>query len=193
MAHERKQADGSHIELPVLIFGLVEIHRLQRELESLEEYLRQMAIREPGKQPPLPRTTRLLEALAGNNRFNLLETQDRQEINVFLKNVEDKAPVIHISFAADPSSAFTAKIVAWLRTNIHPYTLLQLGLQPTIAAGCVVRTNNKYFDFSLRHRFHDQRQLLLDALGGRTPQTVDQSITAVTAGAQTARPTGAAV
>lgn len=172
MAHERRE-DGQSLELPVLVFGPVEIHRLQRELEALEEYLQAAAIREPGKQPPLPRTSRILEALAGNNRFNLLVAEDRREVTAFLKAIDQKAPVMHISFAADPSSAFTAKIVAWLRTNIHPYALLHLGLQPAIAAGCMVRTNNKSFDFSLRHRFYDQRQLLLDALGGRTSQTQD--------------------
>jgi len=176
MAHEARK-DGSHLELPVLIFGPVEIHRLQRELEALEEYLEQTAIREPGKQAPLPRTSRLLEALAGNNRFNLLVADERQELATFLKQIDHQAPVIHISFAADPSSAFMAKIVAWFRTNIHPYALVQLGLQPTIAAGCIVRTSNKSFDFSLRHHFYDHRQLLLEALGGASPQPAQGAVT----------------
>jgi F0F1-type ATP synthase delta subunit len=185
MAHERRE-DGQHLELPVLIFGPVEIHRLQRELEALEEYLAAAAIREPGKQAPLPRTSRILESLAGNNRYNLLLAEDRKEVLDFLRTIDEKAPVIHISFAADPSSAFTAKIVAWLRTNIHPYALLHLGLQPTIAAGCVVRTNNKSFDFSLRYRFYEQRKLLLEALGGRTSQNQSGS-----AGAPIADPASA--
>lgn len=154
------------LELPTLIFGPVEIHRLQRELEGLEEYMIQAQIREKGKQAPLPKTSRLLEALAGNNAFNLLLDTDRTKLAEFLKNIAEKAPVIHISFAADPSSAFTAKIVAWLRTNIHPYALLHLGLQPNIAAGCIVRTNNRSFDFSLRNRFYEQRPLLLKSLEG---------------------------
>jgi F0F1-type ATP synthase delta subunit len=174
MAHERRE-DGQHLELPVLVFGPVEVHRLQRELEALEEYLQAAAIREPGTQPPLPRTSRILEALAGNNRFNLLVAEERKEVAAFLKAVDQKAPVIHISFAADPSSAFTAKVVAWLRTNIHPYALLHLGLQPTIAAGCVVRTSNKSFDFSLRNRFLEQRQLLLEALGEHPARKLQQA------------------
>ena len=72
--------------------------------------------------------------------------------------------MIHISFAADPSAAFTDKIVAWFRENIHPFVLIQVGLQPTIAAGCVVRTANHSFDFSLRQHFTKQRQLLIDKL-----------------------------
>ena len=119
----------------------------------------------------MPRTSRILEALAANNGLNLLTATHRHHLQQFLEEVSSKAPVIHISFAADPSATFTAKIVAWLRTNIHPYALLQLGLQPTIAAGCVVRTPNKQFDFSLRNRFHEKRAILLEGLttGGIQP------------------------
>jgi F0F1-type ATP synthase delta subunit len=155
------------LELPILVFGPIEVRRLQRELEALEEYISQSAIREPGKQQALPKTSRLLDALAGNNTKNLLISHDREKLAGFLKDLNKKAPVIHISLAADPSSAFTAKLVAWLRTNVHPYALLQLGLQPSIAAGCILRTNNKTFDFSLRNRFTEQRDLLVKAVGGR--------------------------
>lgn len=150
------------LELPTIVFGPVEIHRLQRELEALEEFLEQATIRQAGTQPPLPRTSRILEALAGNNALNMLLPDDRATLKTFLQEVDGKAPIIHMSFAADPSASFTAKIVAWLRTNIHPHALLHVGLQPALAAGCIVRTANKTFDFSLRNRFLERRQLLLE-------------------------------
>ncbi|HUS26203.1 MAG TPA: hypothetical protein VMY99_02560 [Nevskiaceae bacterium] len=150
--------------LPTLVFGVVEVRRLQRELEALDDYFSQNALRQPGKQVALPRTSRLLDSLAGENHVNLLQAHERQSLAKFLQLVVAQAPNIHISFAADPSSAFTAKLVSWLRSNIHPFALLQLGLQPNIAAGCVVRTPNRVFDFSLRQRFTDQHQLLLQAL-----------------------------
>jgi len=170
MAHESHVAhakSAGQFELPVLIFGPVELHRLQRELEALQEFMAQSAIREPGKQPPLPRLSRLLETLAEDNNLKLLEEKDRARLKHFLTDTAQNAPVVHVSLAADPSSAFTSKLVDWFRQNIHPYTLVQLGLQPNIAAGCVVRTINKSFDFSLRNRFFEQRALLLKAIEGR--------------------------
>ena len=164
MVPKAQRAAHHQLELPAIIFGSVEIHRLQRELESLENYLQQAAVREPGQQAPLPRMSRIMETLAGGNKLNLLQSADRETLATFLKQVDQEAPVIHMSLAADPSAAFTAKVVAWLRANIHPHALLQLGLQPTLAAGCVIRTANKSFDFSLRHRFYEQRQVLLTAL-----------------------------
>lgn len=167
MAPEHGQAaqqTKQQLKLPVLVFGVVEVRRLKRELEGLDEFVRQAAIREPGKQAALPRVSRLLDALATDNSRNLLQDADRQELHQFLVTTEKAAPTMHVSFASDPSSAFTAKLVTWLRANIHPAVLLQIGLQPTIAAGCIVRTANKSFDLSLRQSFEEKRPLLLQAL-----------------------------
>lgn len=152
------------LKLPILVFGVVEIRRLKRELEALDEFMRQSAIREPGKSVALPRMSRLLEAISADNDRNLLKEEDRAELRSFLADVEKTAPSIHVSFASDPSAAFTARLVSWLRDNIHPYTMLQIGLQPSIAAGCIVRTANKQFDLSLRQNLTDQRAKLIEAL-----------------------------
>lgn len=162
------QTERQELKLPVLVFGVVEVRRLKRELEALEDFMRQSAIRAPGTQPALPRLSRLMEAMAADNSRNLLQEADRAEIRHFLEGIEHSAPSLHVSFASDPSSAFVAKLITWLRGNIHPQLLLQIGLQPTIAAGCIVRTPNKVFDLSLRHNLTDQRDKLiavLDALG----------------------------
>lgn len=178
MEHEYGQAVAQtkqQLKLPVLVFGVVEVRRLKREMESLDEFIRQAGIREPGKQAALPRVSRLLDALATDNGRNLLQEADRQELAQFLAATEQTAPTMHISFASDPSSAFVAKLVTWLRANIHPAVLLQIGLQPTIAAGCVVRTANKSFDLSLRQSFDKQRPMLLKALDADRAATTPAS------------------
>lgn len=164
--HQQAGAQGAtqELKLPVLIFGVVEVRRLKRELEALDEFMRQELIREPGKQAALPRLSRLLEAMATDNNRNLLQDADRNEIRQFLAHIEQSAPMVHVSFASDPSSAFIAKLVTWFRTSIHPQVLLQIGLQPTIAAGCIVRTPNKVFDLSLRENLTNQRSKLIEAL-----------------------------
>jgi hypothetical protein len=162
MAHEVAQG-SKPMTLPMLVFGIVEVRRITRELESLDEFLRGMAIRRQTKFE-MPRVSRMLEALASENGCDLLKGAHRKLLMDFLKQVQSNAPAVHMSFAADRSSSFTAKIVGWLRANIHPLTLLQIGLQPTIAAGCVIRTTNHVLDLSLRGRFAEQQQLLIDAI-----------------------------
>lgn len=151
------------LRLPILVFGIVEVRRLKRELEALEEFMIQAGLREPGKQPSLPRVSRLLDALATENHLNLLQPEDRQRMKAFLERTEQHAPTVHMSFATDPSSAFIAKIVTWMRSSLGPDALLEIGLQPTIAAGAILRTNNKVFDLSLREHFAKSTELMLQA------------------------------
>jgi hypothetical protein len=144
---------------------LIDLSRLQREVEAIEIFMAQAKARAGGdKALVMPRTTRNMEVLCHDNGLNLLVEADRTFLKNFLKTIHDKAPRIHISFAADPSAAFIQKIVGWFRGDVHPQTILQVGLQPTIAAGCVVRTTNKYFDLSLRKDFDKHRQLLIDTM-----------------------------
>lgn len=157
---------SAQLALPTLIFGIVEVRRLRLELESLDEFLRGMAIRRETKFE-MPRVSRMLEALARENGRDLLKGNDRKALGDFLQEIDRSAPVIHMSFAADPSASFSAKIVGWLRANVDPLALLEVGLQPTIAAGCVVRTTNKVFDLSLRSQFSQNTQLLLESLRGK--------------------------
>jgi hypothetical protein len=158
---------NARIQLPVQVVGIADINRLIREVEGLDDFLMQAAIRTPGSSMKLPRTSRLLDEFVAVNRFNLLQTADRRAAAAFLQSIKQKAPVLHMSFASDPTAAFTVKLIIWLRTNIHPYLLLKIGLEPRIAAGCIIRTPSRQYDFSLRRHFNDQRDLLINALRGQ--------------------------
>lgn len=164
MEHQSQDAPVTALTLPLTVVSLIDLGRLQRELQAVEVFLSQAAAREPGKSLALPRTTHNLEATAHANKLNLLVKEDRQKMTEFLQMVREKAPHVQISFASDPSAAFLQKIVSWFRTTIHPLVILQVGLQPTIAAGCILRTNNKYFDLSLRKFFKSQRPVLVDKI-----------------------------
>lgn len=162
-------------QLPLLVVGPADVLRLQRELESLDEYLHQASLREGGQETAkLPRTSRILDDFAAINELNLLQPAVRRDAVSFLVDTAHTSPVVTMSFGADPSSAFISKIVAWLRQNTHPLVLLRIGLQPNIGAGCTLRTTNHYFDFSLRQHFESQKQVLIDQLHaadakGQTP------------------------
>ena len=138
--------------------------RVARELDAVDDFLREAALRKHGATTALPKTSKGLRDLAASNGLNFLRQPDRAKASRLLAKLQAEAPIMHVSFAADPSAAFVGKIVTYLRQNIHPYVLVQIGLQPSIAAGCTVRTTNKYFDFSLRQHLLKNRQLLIKAL-----------------------------
>jgi hypothetical protein len=152
--------------LPVGIVSKADVVRLKKELEELDENLNQSRLRKGGEPSSVPKTTTVLEDFAQAAGSNLLHKDDRAKLLKLVEMIETTSPVIHISFATTPNPAFLEKITKWFRQEIHPTTLLQTGLQPSIAAGCVVRTPNKQFDLSLKHFLVDKQDLLLQQLRG---------------------------
>lgn len=155
------------VVLPASVVGKTDLIRLRRELDALENYLHQEALR--GTKPEefkLPKTTRMLDDFAQANGLNLLHRADHERITAILDTLMEKAPVMHLSFSVEPSAAFTAKLTAWFRQNVASDSLIQIGLQPNIPAGCMLRTKNKQFDLTLRKRFAENRHLLSDQLHG---------------------------
>ena len=167
MAPEQAMTPQSEaLHLPNSVVTKVDVGRLLRELEQVDEFLHQSAVRAPGTPVKLPRTSRLFDEVVAENKLNLLQEADRTRLLTFVRQIQTSAPVMHISFSADPSPRFVQKLITWLRAEIHPIVLLQIGLQPNIGAGCVVRTTNKYFDLSLRSRFKDHRPDLAKLMQG---------------------------
>lgn len=149
--------------LPRSVVGPVDVRRLTREVEALDDFMRQAAIR-GGSTNTMPKVSHELTELTESNGLNLLQVDDRGKTARTLVVLHKSAPVLHISFAADPSASFVNKIIDYLRSNIHPYALVQIGLQPSIGAGCEVRLSSRVFDFSLRTSLLAKRELLTQAL-----------------------------
>jgi F0F1-type ATP synthase delta subunit len=165
------------LQLPVVIASPTDLGRLIRELAMIDEQLLQLSLRKPGSEVKLPKTTQLMDQLISINKLNLLQPEDRQWLQQALEAVSQKAPVIHMSFSVDPSTAFLEKLMVWLRREIHPLMMITIGLQPNIGAGCVVRSTNRVFDFSLRQNFALKRAMLRQALSA-SPPAVPAPITA---------------
>lgn len=145
-----------------------DVGRLLRELEMLNNFFGQQAIRQPGTAIQAPKTSNVFEEMVTKNNLNLLQEADRNQLAVFLTSLREEAPVLHMSFSVEPSPLITQQLTAWVRGNLHPYAILQVGLNPAIGAGCIIRTTNKFFDFSLREKFNSQRAALVEQLHGST-------------------------
>jgi F0F1-type ATP synthase delta subunit len=155
------------LRVPSLITSPIDVARLRREVSALNEYLDQQKLRGADHSVAgLPKVSGLLDELAKTNKLNLLDAPTRQHLIAFLADLAAHAPVVHISFATDPPPNFLQKLITWLRQNIHSSLLVQVGLQPSIGAGCVVRTTNKYFDLSLRTSFAEHSADLIKELQG---------------------------
>lgn len=170
MERKAQSAASPKLKLPPLVAGPVDVARLARELEMIDDSLLQLGLRTGGTPTKIPKTSYLLEKTVQLNKLNLLQKADRAALRQYLAALREAAPVMHISFGADPSPLFVEKLMTWLRREIHPELLLTIGLQPAMGAGCIVRTANKYFDLSLRQTFMQQRHLLKAGLFGGAPK-----------------------
>ena len=149
-------------QLPTSIISPTDVARLSREIEEIDNYFRQQEIRNSGESNTPPRLSKLMDQLISYNQMNLLRSEDRAKVLGILQTLHSDAPVMHISFSVDPPGSYLQKIVDWLRRNIHAYVLVTVGLQPNIGAGCIVRTTNKMFDFSLREYFNQKREFFIE-------------------------------
>lgn len=150
--------------LSTVIATVNDLKRTRRELEMLEDFLHQASLRTGGKAVKMPAISRQLDDIARDNELNLLKKADRERLAKFLDLLIQKAPVLHFMFASEPSSKAMNKLLVWLRANIHPQVVVSLGIQPAIAAGCVVRTANRQFDFSLRESLDNKADLLIKSI-----------------------------
>lgn len=195
--HENAQT-RSKLQLPLSIIGRMDVARLLRELDALDNFLETAVLREPDKKPKLPKTSGLFDEMLQQNKLDGLLKSDRREMRKFLEEIRTSAPVMHMSFSSDPSPLFLQKLISWLRNDINPLVLLQVGLQPTIGAGCIVRTTNRHFDFSLRQRFSEEKKALINKLHelkDRLPEAAQPVVapvpTSATAEQQTTNPLSA--
>jgi hypothetical protein len=157
---------SNRFSLPASIIGRIDVSRLIRELGALEEYLIAARIRNPHSEIIMPRVSLLLELLAKSNSISLMVDDQRKSLETILMDIREHAPSVQVSFASNPSAAMIEKLVQWFRREAHPYTMIQTGLQPSLAAGCMLRTPNRIFDLSLRKKLDEQKPLLIEALIG---------------------------
>lgn len=164
--------------LPVMVVSPADVGRLTRELEVLDDTLLQLKLRGNDSASELPEISHLLKQTLQINKLNPLIAWDRAALRTFLATIKECSPVLHMSFSIDPSPVFMERLMTWLRRELHPQLLVTIGLQPTIGAGCIIRTANKQFDFSLREDFIRKRDLLLDQLTASSPHRTKTTETA---------------
>lgn len=155
---------AEHIKLPERLVSSADLARVVRELEALDSSLYQASLRKPGEPTKLARSSVVLEELASMNGVSLLDNDQRAQLLDLARALYEHAPRVRMSLATEPSGRFVRTVIVWLRGNIHSTLLLEIGMQPSLAAGCMLRTPNKVFDMSLRHRFKEQGGLLAEKL-----------------------------
>lgn len=158
--------------LPPSVVSKADVSRLVREAEWLDGELTAISVRtkvgQPGSEHP-PVSDQLRDFLDSNS-LDFNESRERTATVKQLRQLKDKAPVIHITFATVADGESLQYLAKWVREALHPQAIMTVGIQPALVAGAYVRTPNHVYDMSLRAKLAGHHDLLareLEALSGK--------------------------
>ncbi|HSX06530.1 MAG TPA: hypothetical protein VLG92_02325 [Candidatus Saccharimonadia bacterium] len=161
------QAKTPTFVFPPALVTRADLARLVREVEAIDNEFEAQKARNhtSGKTGyRLPALSRSLGDFLDLNKLDLTDDHGRMVLKEQLRITKDKAPIIHMVFAVEADPASLAQLVTYLRKEIHPQTLLNVGLQPALVGGAYIRTPNHIHDFSLRELLASKRNVITTSL-----------------------------
>ena len=171
MTEEPKTKTYADFVLPPSVITRVDIAHIVSELEWIDGEMTAAAVRAKvgTTQQAAPGVSGPLDDFLSQNKLTLDNSQQRTELIKLLRQLKDKVPVIHMTFAVTADRESLQKIAAWLRSSVHSQAVISVGLQPALVAGVYLRTPNHVHDLSMRAALKKSRGLLakeLEALRG---------------------------
>jgi len=167
MKNEAQQS----LKLPASLISPTDVARLIRELEQVENEFEQQKVHNPGASLVVPNLTRGLASLCQDNAIDIANDEARSALRAQMITIKNSAPVLHMTFASDAEPDVVSELTTWIRDKLHPLALITTGVQPNLVGGCVIRTPDHIYDFSLRERFHSHRSSFVEALQGALAKT----------------------
>ena len=159
-------ADATHssgLILPTAIATKADLVNVIRNLEAVLDTFVENSVRtDEGVDFASQATVSSNLALLVKENQLEVSVETLKALQVWLNHLKDHAPMVRFTFANDPNPEFLASIVEWLRQNSGQFVLIRYGIQPSIAAGCLMYTPRKRYDFSLRKTILGRGQELVE-------------------------------
>jgi F0F1-type ATP synthase delta subunit len=153
------------LKLPIFLTSKKDLLKLRREVERLSESVLQQRVAKSkaGVNRQLYDPSHELKEFLAHNNIDYAE-ENLKKIGEILKDVYDNALQIRLSFASEPDQRSLEKLIEWFRNNTTPAIFIQVGIQPMITGGVVLRTRNKRYDFSLRSALLRNSEKLMETI-----------------------------
>lgn len=152
--------------LPPSVVSKLDVARLVSEVEQLDHDINSAETRtKAGVETELhPILSDQLTDFLAANQLSVDDGRQRSQLIDQLRQLKDKAPVVHMTFATSADQDSLSQIADWLRRSVHPQSLMVVGLQPGLVGGVYIRTTNHVHDLSLRAQLAGSRHLLVEAV-----------------------------
>ena len=141
------------LKLPMVIATKADLVNVLRNLEEVLDTYVENSVRSQEGVDFISRSdvSSNLAALVQANQLKV-EVATLKALQTWLTRLKDHAPMVRFTFASDPTPEFLGQIVSWLRQSSGQFVLIRYGIQPAIAAGCLLYTPAHRYDFSLRSK-----------------------------------------
>lgn len=152
--------------LPPTLVSKLDVSRLVNEVERIDNELTTAAVREKAgaAQQVIPAMSEQLTDFLAQNQLSLDDSHARSQLIGQMRQMKDKLPIIHMTFAVEADRESLGELANWLRKEVHPQAVIAVGLQPALVAGVYLRTPNHIHDLSLRAKLQGSRELLVKEL-----------------------------
>ncbi len=147
------------VALPESVVTKADLSRLIREVEEYSEAAYQAEVR-GGTAPSAHYASPALQLLAHRQEDTLNSRQARHKLLDQLRALQGGAIPVHVAFASQPSIKALQQLVVWFRKNVDPTIVVQVEVDPSIIGGCVVRTTNRVFTFTLAEALRSSQAAL---------------------------------
>lgn len=166
MTEVRQPVNLELLSLPPSVVTRIDVSRLVRELEWIDNEITTAAVRAKTGVPVTSQpvfSDQMTDFLTQNN-LTLTDARQRTALVKALRKVKDTVPIIHMTFAVPADRESLQQLAAWLRSSVHPQAVIAVGLQPSLVGGVFVRTPNQVHDLSLRAKLQASRGVLIKSL-----------------------------
>lgn len=153
--------------LPASVVSKLDVSHLVAEAERADNELTAESVGEKigsFEHPELTLSDEFKSFLEQNN-LSLENSQNRSELIKQLRELKEKVPVVHMTFAVYADRESLQQLVAWFRSAAHPQTVIHAGLQPGLVAGVYLRTPNHVHDLSMRSALKGRHGALVEEIG----------------------------
>lgn len=159
--------------IPAKVVTRVDLSRLLTEAERVDNDFNTNHARSEagsGEQINITMSDSLKDFIAANE-LNFDEPNVREDVIFNLRHLKDNVPSVHLTFSTEADGESLQQLVTWFREQVHPQTVLSIGLQPSLVAGVYLRTPNRVKDLSLRAALREHRDVLVKGLQEATHGT----------------------
>lgn len=142
------QKNTPQFVLPNRVVTRRDVIETAREFERLRDNLAAQAVE--GSHVEVLDPSERARSVMEENNIQELTSETANKLQAELQALADHAPMFRFVFAGEPEFDFLQRLITWIRNELHSSGLILYSIQPQIAGGFILTTDQRRYDHSWR-------------------------------------------